>query len=779
MKPKLFVALMSVLMWYGSTAQDTLCPLILKGKVVDQQTNTPLEDVAVMIAETQQGRFADAAGKFQFTGVCPGVYTINISHIGCETQQFTLTLQRDTTIKIKLRHKDHELHDVEITEAKKESHATQQVATLETKQLEKVRGLSLGEGLAKISGVTTLNTGSTIAKPVIHGLHSNRVLILNNGVRLEGQQWGSEHAPEIDPFMAQRITVVKGAASLQYGSDAIAGVILVEPNHLPSVPGIGGEFNLAGYSNNAEGSVSGTVEGNHAKVPALSWRVQGTYKRSGNVRSPRYWQKNTGVEEGDFSAALGWKKDKYGFEVFYSRFYTRLGILSASHLGNLTDLNRALASDRPLELSGFSYTIGRPYQRVEHDMIKAKAYIATGKAGTLDIVFARQYNLRREYDKHLPYNNNAGDRPGFEFRMQTFTLDVSWQHRMVKNFAGTVGFNGITQTNNFRYGYFIPAFWSFSGGVYAVEKWHHQKLEVEAGLRVDYKWLQAFVNHNGDKNTYTFNYVMPSGSVGFEYHINDKVKWNTNLGTAWRAPQANELFADGLHHGAASVELGDKNLKPEMAYSFTTGIHAATTYFDADVEVYENLITRFIYLQPVLPPTLTIRGQFPTYEYRQANASLTGADIDLCAKPVRRLELYSKTSLLFAYNLAIRDWMTQMPPQRFENGIRYTLRDFRYIKEIYLGVSVVNVLQQKLIPQNDTAYALPPKAYWLLNFEAGFKVQVKKQAVHVSITVTNMANISYRDYLDRFRYFTDQKGVNAALRIRVPFFFESKHKDSH
>jgi iron complex outermembrane receptor protein len=779
MKPKLFVALMSVLMWYGSTAQDTLCPLILKGKVVDQQTNTPLEDVAVVIAETQQGRFADAAGKFQFTGVCPGVYTINISHIGCETQQFTLTLQRDTTIKIKLRHKDHELHDVEVTEAKKESHATQQVTTLETKQLEKVRGLSLGEGLAKISGVTTLNTGSTIAKPVIHGLHSNRVLILNNGVRLEGQQWGSEHAPEIDPFMAQRITVVKGAASLQYGSDAIAGVILVEPNHLPSVPGIGGEFNLAGYSNNAEGSVSGTVEGNHAKVPALSWRVQGTYKRSGNVRSPRYWQKNTGVEEGDFSAALGWKKEKYGFEVFYSRFYTRLGILSASHLGNLTDLNRALASDRPLELSGFSYTIGRPYQRVEHDMIKAKAYVATGKAGTLDIVFARQYNLRREYDKHLPYNNNAGDRPGFEFRMQTFTLDVSWQHRMVKNFAGTVGFNGITQTNNFRYGYFIPAFWSFAGGVYAVEKWHHQKLEVEAGLRVDYKWLQAFVNHNGDKNTYTFNYVMPSGSVGFEYHINDKVKWNTNLGTAWRAPQANELFADGLHHGAASVELGDKNLKPEMAYSFTTGIHAATTYFDADVEVYENLITRFIYLQPVLPPTLTIRGQFPTYEYRQANASLTGADIDLCAKPVRRLELYSKTSLLFAYNLAIRDWMTQMPPQRFENGIRYTLRDFRYIKEIYLGVSVVNVLQQKLIPQNDTAYALPPKAYWLLNFEAGFKVQVKKQAVHVSITVTNMANISYRDYLDRFRYFTDQKGVNAALRIRVPFFFESKHKDSH
>ena len=128
-------------------------------------------------------------------------------------------------------------------------------------------------------------------------------------MRLEGQQWGSEHAPEIDPFMAQKLSVIKGASSLQYGSDAIGGVILVEPNHLPSTPGIGGEFNFAGYSNNAEGNFSATLEGNHAKVPALSWRVQGTYKRGGNVRSPNYWQKNTGVEEGDFSATLGWKKE--------------------------------------------------------------------------------------------------------------------------------------------------------------------------------------------------------------------------------------------------------------------------------------------------------------------------------------------------------------------------------------------------------------------------------------------------------------------------------------
>ncbi len=780
-KLKYFILLVGVTIWHWANAQDSLCTLSIKGKIVDVNSGTALGGATIAVAETQTGTFTDDFGKFQLDKLCKGPITISVSHIGCEAQIFHFDLGRDTTIKIKLNHKDVQLDEVNVTVAKKESHSTQQVATLEAKQLEQLRGLSLGESLSKVSGVTTLNTGATISKPVIHGLHSNRILILNNGVRLEGQQWGSEHAPEIDPFMAQKLSVIKGASSLQYGSDAIGGVILVEPNHLPEIPGISGEFNFAGYSNNAEGNFSATLEGNHASVPALSWRVQGTYKRGGNVRSPHYWQKNTGVEEGDFSATLAWKKPNYGFELFYSRFQTRLGVLSASHLGNLTDLNRAINSNVPLELSGFTYTIGRPYQNVEHDMAKARAYIQTGKAGNLDIAFAWQYNLRKEYDKHLPYNNQLASKnlPGFQFQIQTLTLDVIWQHRIVKNFSGTIGFNGMTQTNEFRYGYFIPAFWNFSGGLFAIEKWRKDRLELEAGARIDYKWLQVFIDHNGENGTYTFNYVVPSGSVGMEYHINEKVKWNMNLGTAWRAPQANELFANGLHHGAASVEIGDKTLKPELAYSFTTGIHTATKYFDADVELYENLISHFIYLQPVQPATLTIRGEFPTFRYKQTNASLTGADIDLVAKPLKGLELFSKTSLLFAYDLTSRDWLTQMPPQRFENGIRYTLRDFTHVKEIYFGVSVTNVLQQKLIPQNDSDYAAPPKAYWLLNFEAGFKLQFKKQAVHFSVTVTNLANVSYRGYLDRFRYFTDERGVNAALRIRVPFFFEQKIKSQN
>ena len=164
------------------------------------------------------------------------------------------------------------------------------------------------------------------SKPVIHGLHSNRVLILNNGIRQEGQQWGSEHAPEIDPFIANRLSVIKGSGALRYGGDAIGGVVLVEPKLLPTDPGIGGELNLAGFSNNRMGVISAMFEGNSFRWPAFSWRLQGTLKKGGNARTPNYWLDNSGVEEMNFSATATLQTKDKGVEFFYSQFNTKLGI---------------------------------------------------------------------------------------------------------------------------------------------------------------------------------------------------------------------------------------------------------------------------------------------------------------------------------------------------------------------------------------------------------------------------------------------------------------------
>lgn len=775
---KLSFIVMLIGMWICSSvyAQTPECGLVLKGKVIDEYGDA--DDVTVAIAETQQGTFTDGAGRFQLAGLCVGSITISVSHIGCETQIIKLQLNGDTTLKIRLEHSSIDLHEVSVTEAKKESHNTQSTAELDAKQLTKLQGLPLGEMVEKIPGVYSLNTGATISKPVIHGLHSNRILIVNNGVRQESQQWGSEHAPEVDPYLAKKVTVVKGANSLRYGSDAIGGVILLDPNPLPSKAGLGGEFNFAGFSNNAEGNFSMILEGNHSKVPALAWRVQGTYRRGGNSRTANYWLKNTGVEEGNFSAALGWKKENYGIEVFYSRFQTRLGILSAAHVHSITDLEKAIAATEPLETSGFSYKIAKPYQRIAHNLAKVRAYVNTGKVGVLSAQFAWQNNSRNEYDKDKFLNDSleALNLPAFYFQIQTMTGDVVWQHNTVKGWSGQVGINFTTQTNNFKYAYFVPDFRNIGGGVFVAERFIKDRFELDLGIRFDYKWLSVLKRKNNKVEKGIFNFYAPSGNIGMEYHISEGVKWNMNIGSAFRAPHPVELYAEGIHHGAATYEIGNKNMKPEQSIDVSTGINADTKYFKADVTLYSNLIYNFIWAKPVQPPTYTVRGAFPTYQYVQTNALLSGADIYLAVVPVRGLEIYSKPSLLFARNLSTGDWLEQMPPIRFDNGINYTLKDYKHFKQTYFGIGVLNVLQQRFIPADYNDYAAPPKAYVLLSLQMGTTLQFGKQQVTVGLSVENLLNQKYRDYMDRFRYFADERGANVALRVSVPFFINEKHK---
>jgi iron complex outermembrane receptor protein len=362
------------------------CVLNLSGHVNDADTKEHLGDAIVLIKELKLNVTTDKDGFYSFKGLCPGVYTLEVSHAGCITTEKHIHLKADLETDIDLSHAVTELQEVVIKG--RSSGAASPSAEVKGKALEATRGLSLAESVKRISGVSMLQTGSNIYKPVIHGLHSNRVLILNNGVRQEGQQWGNEHAPEIDPFIANRISVIKGASAIRYGADAIGGVILVEPKLLRHDPGIGGEMNTALFSNNRMGVLSAMLEGNNAKRAAFSWRLQGTVKRGGNAHTPNYWLANSANEEYNFSVAAGWKKQSWGSELFYSQFNTRLGIFAGSHIGNVTDLwNAILSKDPPdyIKNVGFSYSIDRPYQAIQHQLLKAKVWKNTGSIGRLNL----------------------------------------------------------------------------------------------------------------------------------------------------------------------------------------------------------------------------------------------------------------------------------------------------------------------------------------------------------------------------------------------------------
>ncbi|HYH57558.1 MAG TPA: TonB-dependent receptor plug domain-containing protein, partial [Anseongella sp.] len=288
------------------------------------------------------------------------------------------------------------LDSVTVTGKRQPYGATSATTTLSGEGLEKVQGGTLAEMIRSVPGVTMFQTGASIAKPVVQGMHSNRILILNNGIRQEGQQWGSEHAPEIDPFTATRISVLKGAAAIRFGPDAIGGVVVVEPPEFTKAPELQGELNIAGSANGRSGVLSGTVSGGAQGLPGLGWRLQGTLKRAGNFRTADYFLENTGVKELNFSAAAGYARERLYAELYFSRFDTDLGIFAGAHIGNLSDLEARIRNGRPGTDGEFFYDIGQPRQRVFHNLLKLKGRYSFSEGTKLNVQYGLQFNRRRE-----------------------------------------------------------------------------------------------------------------------------------------------------------------------------------------------------------------------------------------------------------------------------------------------------------------------------------------------------------------------------------------------
>jgi iron complex outermembrane recepter protein len=764
------------------TAQDT-CTIVFHGHVSDIVTGESLAGVIVHLKEKEKVTVTDSMGIFKFTGICAGTYTFHVEFLGYETLEKKVTIDRFSHPSFELTGL---LGEVVIKgERKTEELNTMTRTKMEGIELDKNRGQSLGETLKDLPGLNILQTGPGVSKPVIHGLHSNRILILNNGVRQEGQQWGADHAPEVDPYIASDISVIKGAASIRYGSDAIGGVILLEPKKMPVNPGIDGEINLAGGSNNGMGAGSAMVEGAFDKrLTGLSWRVQGTYRQAGNSRAPGYYLDNTGFKEGDYSAALSYKRDSFGADLYYSHFNTTTGILTASHIGNMADLYLAFNSPAPIEKSVFSYSIGRPFQYVNHDLVKASGYIDLKNMGKIEAIYALQQDVREEYSPDIPYTNSADavNNPQLYFRIITNAIDLAWHHPFFHGLSGSFGLTASTQGNVYRGTDFysvIPNFRNYGAGAYLIEKWSHNNWTVEGGLRYDYRWLQVYMyNVNLQYVDPVHQYANLTTSLGATYKFNQRLSANFNYGSAWRPPGPNELYGQGVHVSAASFERGDSSLGVEKAYNFTGSLKYLVEKFSAELGIYNNIINNYIFLKPDLKPVTLISGTYPAFTYTQANVVFRGIDLDLKYNPIPQLSIFSKSTLIRAFNYSINDYLVFTPADRFENGIRYEIKQYKGLKKIYLGFSNVFVAHQGQVPANSD-YVEPPPSYTLFNAEAGGFVYFGKQPVEINFSVNNIANTAYRDYLDRLRYFADEAGRNFVLRIKIPLNFAKQSNDSN
>ena len=752
------------------------CSIRFSGHIEDSDTKDKLAGATVRIEELNKELVTDQNGDFVFEGLCKGEYQLVITHINCETLTQKIRLDKNQHQDIFLPHAMKTLGEV-VVEAQKGTPNTGFKKELSGKAIEETRGLSLSEALSKINGVTMLQTGSTISKPVIHGLHSNRILTINNGVRQEGQQWGNEHAPEIDPFIAGKLVVIKGVDELRYGSDAIGGVILVEPKPLRDKPGYAAEVNTAYFTNNMQYVASAMYEQDLKNHPAFRYRIQGTYKKGGNATTPDYRLNNTGSEEKNFSVTAGWKKEKFNAELFYSLFATKVGIFKGSHIGNLTDLQSAIDAPRPADvfLGQKTYDIERPYQDVVHQLVKLKSGFNLGDQ-KINVLIAGQYNRRKEFDI---VRSSTNKKPQLDLSIFTLSEDINWEHPRKNNFTGVIGLSGMQQDNTYAGRYFIPNYFSYSLGAYAIEKWAKHNWEIEGGIRYDNKNISTTrLKYNGDIIDHDFHFSTLASSFNTAYRPDNNWRFNINLSLASRAPHVNELLSDGIHHGTATYEKGDINLKPEHAVNLAAGIsyqniHKTVSF---DLNAYSNHINDFIYQQPVPDqPVLTIAGAFPLIRYQQTDAVLSGFDIAAIFKLFSHLDYAPKLSVLYARNKQVDDWLIGMPANRISNELTYNFKDSKKFLNTYLSVELMNVLKQTRVPDETNGkqdYKEPPAGYNLININASTTIALKRVPITFSIGVRNALNETYRDYLNSMRYFTDEMGRNISFRLRIPI--ESK-----
>lgn len=791
--PKLFLIYFFSIIAFKTSGQ---CPGSIHGHLYQKDTKVSLEQINVLLEEHNQLLQTDKQGEFLFTNICEGAYHLLIFQEGYDTLRLKAVVSRRNLHfhkDIFLSKSTDVLEAISIEAAREAAISTQVAQQISQQDWENARGKTLGEMLKSMAGIQTLNTGAGISKPMIHGLHSQRVLLLNNGVRQEGQQWGEDHAPEIDPFAIEQVSVLKGAAGVRYGSDAVAGVVLLNPKPMPISHQLAGKVYLIGHSNSRMGNIAIMTEkafGRH-----WSWRLQSSAKRGGDFHSPTYTLSNTGIRELNFSGSLAYTTEKFKFKASASRFASDIGILRASHTGNVNDLAISIQRPQPWFVAPFTYQINNPRQNVIHYLGKLETEFELNHLGRLEVQYAYQHNIRREYDIR---RGGRSVMPALSLLLQTHTLDAVLNHHAWRDFRGSFGFNTLFQTNfNVPETGIIPLLPDFTNvtqGLFWIEKFIQKNYEIEWGLRYDFRHTQVrtFVQ-NRELIRPDFNFHFATATLGYSYYGNEKFNFKTNLGATFRPPHTAELFSQGLHLGIGNLQEGllfengfinpNRNFEIEKAYKWiASGIYKAKNW-DLELSPYVSFIDNFIYLTPT-DIRLTIRGTFPVFNYRQDAVLMRGFDL-MSRYRIGKFYWQSKWAYLHTH-LIDGSSLINMPPLRVENKLAWSQKQWKGLKNIETHLSFLNVARQNNAPRvvnpevfegissEEKAQILQEGNFDFMEAPAGYflvgaGIEADYQKFKFLVKAENILNAVYRDYLNRWRYYANDLGRNFIVQLNYSF----------
>ncbi len=744
----------------------------------------------------------DGNGNYWVQNVPNGKAKLFVSYIGYQSIDTLIVIQSTTVLNFTLKKKTELLSEVKVK--RKDNTFNQSVLEqkVKTEVIERSSNLTLGDALRSVTGVSILKTGSTIVKPVINGLHSSRVPIISNNVRLEDQQWGTEHAPNLDINSAGKITVIKGASGLQFGGDAIGGLVIIEPVSVKTDTLFGKtHFTLA--SNGRGGTVSTSIhKGNFCD---WTWNVQGSFKYLGDRETPHYLLSNTGNREGNFSGDVKYIGKKYEVAAFYSYFNTTIGILSASHIGNVTDLYNSIQNQVPYVVNDFTYSIQNPKQEVQHHLGKLNYNYFFDQTATLHLQYAFQYNRRYEFDVRL---GDRANRAALDLLLKTHSFNTDFKKEL-EHFGFKSGVSVVFQNNsaNLSTGVnpLIPNYNKYDAGIYSVVTSNlSETFSVEGGLRYDYSTIEATNNYlksrwseRGYSPTFDGfivgefqnswltkpNFVFHNLSASLGFHKSFEHQWDVffNASHAVRNPNPSELFSDGLHHSTGMIELGDLNLQKERSTKLALTLQKKWSDFTLNINPFWNAVDNFMFLKPIGFET-TIRGAFPVWEYQQTQALLAGIDMETDWDISANLKHLFALAYVKGKNRTDDEYLIDMPPLTINNALRFSKKEWHHLNLELKSEWVFrqqhypnyNFVTQLPVNNQPTSFLVdissPPNEYHLLHFYSDIRFKFAKQLwTTIAFYVQNVLDTTYRDYLNRQRFFVDEMGRNFQLQLKINY----------
>jgi outer membrane receptor protein involved in Fe transport len=715
---------------------------------VADTTGHPLAAATVSVAELGAAVATDADGAFRFAALPAGRYTLVVRRLGYAPSVSSTTVP-GAPVTIVLQPTTLHLEAVTVTATRSAiSPLTAPLASAELagERLRRAHEVSLAHALDELPGVRTLSTGEQVGKPVIRGVTGPRVLVLDNGQRLEDYSWSDEDGPSVDARLAERVEVIRGPASVLYGSDAIGGVINVIPNEVPDGRGRSAfaraTAELYGATNNDEVGTALRAEGASGRlgwsVTAIGRRANNFHTPTGNDSTPTGNLYNTAFHAINGEAAAGLHGERGSVMLRYTRYGGDFGLLDGPPV--------------PAD------NVSGPLRRVDDNRLQLTSNTVLGGVRLETKSQWQRHSLQELVDQ----SRLAGATPTFDLLLNTFSTDLLLHHPGSHGLRTTLGVSGLFQDNQTRGAVpLVPAARTTGGAAFVLGTAALGPWTVVAGARGEGRHVSGDSNGALKLSAQTRDATAFTGDLGVVYRAAPGLALAVNAGRAFRAPTLFELFTNGPHLGEDRYEIGLPSARPEVSSNADLSVRWQTGRVRGELAAYRNQIDSYLYIAPT--GARDSATGLAIYRYQQAQATLLGTELGVEVAATAALTLRGRADIVRGTNEATRQPLPLMPPPRADLEAEWHASGLRWADRAYLSGGLVAVARQTQLGPFDTQ----TRAYQLLTIGAGLEQTVGGRALRLDLRLRNVANARYTDFLSRYKAFAYGEGRNLMLRLSI------------